>query len=202
MAEHRPRAQTPAGIVSNPWLWYASRACGVVTMVLLTVVVLLGLFTASGSRPHDSSPTVAMGLHRTLGLGIAVFLAAHVTTAVIDSYVPIGAISAVAPFTADYHRRWVGLGTIAFDLLVAVVLTSLLRHRLPARVWRVVHGATYVLAPIAVIHGLMMATTKQPILSAVTLGCAIAMASGAIWRWLSRPADARRRADLSSGEWT
>ncbi|MEU6559605.1 ferric reductase-like transmembrane domain-containing protein [Nocardia nova] len=185
--------------MSSPWLWYASRACGVVTMVLLTTVVLLGLFTASGTRPHDSAPAVAMGLHRVLGLGITVFVAAHAGTAILDTYVPIGWISAIAPFTSDYHREWVGLGTIAFDLLVAVILTSLLRHRISAGMWRVVHWTTYALAPIAVVHGLMMATPQQPILSAVTLGCAIAMVSGAVWRWLSPPA--RRRSGPAAREW-
>ena len=94
-----------------------------------------------------------------------------------------------------------GAGHDRIDLLVVVVLTSVLRHRMPAGLWHAVHWATYILAPIAVVHGLMMASAKQPILSAVTLGCAIAMASGAVWRWLSRPADARRRADFASREW-
>lgn len=187
--------------MSSPWLWYVSRACGVASMLLLTVVVLAGLFTAARRRPHEPASTLAMGLHRTLGLGMTVFLLTHATTAILDTYVPIGWISAVLPFTSEYERPWVALGTIAFDLFVAVIVTSLLRHRLPTRLWRCVHWFTYAMAPIAVTHGLMMASSTEPLLRGVTIGCGLAMAAGAAWRLHASDEHARRRADIGDQEW-
>jgi predicted ferric reductase len=188
--------------VSSPWLWYISRASGVVALVLLTLVVLLGMLTAARRRPHDTAPTIAMGLHRALGLGVTLFLAAHILTALVDTYVPLGWLSSVVPFLAGYHRPWLGLGTLAFDVFLAVIATSLLRHRLSTRAWRLVHWFSYVMAPAAVVHGLMMATADQPVLLGVTIACGLALTLGAAWRWVGHDLAAHRRVHVVSGEWS
>ncbi|MQY25954.1 ferric reductase-like transmembrane domain-containing protein [Nocardia aurantia] len=188
--------------MSTPWLWYISRASGVVTLVLLTLVVLLGLLTAAHPRPRGTIPVLAMGLHRSLALGTTAFLAAHILTAVTDSYVHLGWLSPVVPFTAGYRRLPVGLGALAFDIFLALITTSLLRHRLPDRAWRMVHRLAYALAPIAEIHALLMATTSEPILLSVTVACGIAMTGAAGWRWWHLDADGRRRAAVAAQEWS
>ena len=58
-----------------------------------------------------------MGLHRWLSLGMVVFLVVHIATAIAETYVSIDAISAIVPFTSGYETLWVGLGTLAVDLL-------------------------------------------------------------------------------------
>ncbi len=115
----------------NELLWYVSRATGLVSLALLTAVLVLGVVTSGGARPHGERATVLMGLHRWLSLGMVAFLGVHVATAVAETYVSIDAISAVVPFTSSYQTLWVGLGTLAVDLLVAVTVTSWLRHRIP-----------------------------------------------------------------------
>jgi hypothetical protein len=87
-----------------------------------------------------------MGLHRTLALGTSAFLLTHVATAVGETDVEIDLVSAVLPFTSGYEPLWVGLGTLAVDIVAAVVATSLLRHRLPERLWRGVHVLAFALA--------------------------------------------------------
>ncbi|NKY44713.1 ferric reductase-like transmembrane domain-containing protein [Nocardia cerradoensis] len=188
--------------MTSPWLWYVSRAAGVVTLVLLTLVALLGMFTAARVRPRLAVSAVAMGLHRTLALGTIVFLAAHIVTATVDTYVHLGWLSTVVPFTAGYERQWVALGTLALDILLAVVATSVLRHRLPTRIWRAVHLFAYAMAPLAVGHGLTMASAQDPALVAVTVACGVALAVGAVWRWAFPDADRHRRSDIASQEWT
>ncbi|WP_019925164.1 ferric reductase-like transmembrane domain-containing protein [Nocardia sp. BMG111209] len=188
--------------MSTPWLWYISRASGVVTLVLLTLVVLLGLLTAAHLRPRGTVPVLAVGLHRTLALGTTVFLAAHILTAVTDSYVHLGWLSPVVPFVSGYRRLPVGLGAWAFDIFVALIVTSLLRHRLPDRAWRVVHRLAYALAPIAEVHALLMATTSEPILLSLTVSCGLAMTAAAGWRWWHLDANSRRRAEIASQEWS
>lgn len=104
--------------------WYLSRATGVVSICLLTATVVLGLLTAGrGARPGHRTGVV-MGLHRWLSLGMLAFLAAHVVTAVVDTYVDISWTAAVVPFTSAYEPLLVGLGTIALDIMVAVVVRS------------------------------------------------------------------------------
>jgi hypothetical protein len=106
---------------------------------MLTVVLVLGMLTASRRPPRGIRSAVVMGLHRSLALGASVFLVVHIATAIIESSVSIDAVSANVPFTSGYESAWVGLGTVAVDLVAAVVVTSLLRHRLSERVWRTVH---------------------------------------------------------------
>ncbi|MER6798019.1 ferric reductase-like transmembrane domain-containing protein, partial [Amycolatopsis mediterranei] len=96
-------------------------------------------------------------VHRNLALTSLAFLAAHIASAVLDGYVPLGWLDVVVPFGADYQPLWVGLGAVAIDLVLAIVVTSLVRTRLPARVWRTVHWLAYLCWPVALVHGFGMA---------------------------------------------
>ncbi len=78
----------------------------------------------------------------------------HIATAVMDSFAPIRLIDAVVPFTSAYRPLWLGLGAIAFDLLLAVAITSLVRRRLGYRAWRATHWLAYASWPVALLHGL------------------------------------------------
>lgn len=80
------------------------------------------------------------------------FLAVHVFTSVIDTFVPVGAAAAVVPFASGYSPLWVGLEAIASDLVLAVVGTSLLRDHIPANWGRGVHWLVYASFPFAVAH--------------------------------------------------
>ena len=111
-------------------LWYATRGSGVVTLVLLTAAVCLGILTTVRWRTDRLPRFVVAGLHRNLTLLAVAFLAVHVATAIADGFAPIGLRDAVVPFLSPYRPLWLGLGTLACDLLIAVVLTSLLRARL------------------------------------------------------------------------
>ena len=127
----------------NETLWYLSRATGVASIVLLTAVVVLGALVSGRRRPHGDQATVVMAVHRWISLGMVAFLLTHVATAIVETYVSIDWISAIVPFSSGYETLWVGLGTLAVDVLVAVVVTSWWRHRIPERAWRAVHYAAY-----------------------------------------------------------
>ena len=73
-------------------------------------------------------------------------------TAVLDGYVSIPLASAVIPFTSGYERFWLGLGAVALNLIIAMILTSLVRGRLPRRWWRSVHLLAYLSWPVALAH--------------------------------------------------
>jgi methionine sulfoxide reductase heme-binding subunit len=164
-------------------LWYATRATGVVALVLLTATVVLGVAGWSRLATPRWPRMVTAGLHRSMSLLAVAFVAAHVLTTVLDSYAPIGWVSAVVPFSSPYRTFWLGLGTVAFDLLLAVVITSLLRVRLGYRSWRAVHWAGYAAWPIALWHGLGTGTdSRLPWLLALDAVCVTAVACAAGWR--------------------
>ena len=93
------------------------------------------------------------GLHRNLALLTLVFLALHIVTAVVDPFTHLGWLTAVVPFSSYYRTLWLGLGTIAFELLAAIIVTSLLRGVIGQAAWRIVHWLTYASWPIAIVHG-------------------------------------------------
>jgi sulfoxide reductase heme-binding subunit YedZ len=142
-------------------LWYVSRATGLVSFMLLSVVVVLGVTIARRGKVPGLPRFAGVGLHRNAALFAVVLLVIHITTAIIDPFVTIGWVSAVVPFTSSYEPVWLGLGALAVDLTAALVVTSLLRFRIGLRVWRAVHWLAYALWPLAAIHGIGAAADLQ-----------------------------------------
>jgi methionine sulfoxide reductase heme-binding subunit len=142
------------GVTSSRALWFASRGTGVVCLLLLTASVVLGIITTVRFETPHWPRFVLEGLHRNVSLLILVFICLHVATTVIDGFAPIGYIDAVVPFHSPYRTLWLGLGAVAFDLLLALAITSVMRARLGYRIWRGVHWAAYACWPIALMHGL------------------------------------------------
>ncbi len=159
--------------MDSPILWYLNRATGVVLLVLLTLVVLLGILSTRNPRRRWIPRFVTQGLHRNLALVGAALLAAHVVSAVVDTYVDIRWAQAVLPWGATYKPLWLSLGTIALDLLVVVVVTSLVRVRTGLRVWRMVHLLAYASWAAAVVHGVGIGTDAHASWSVVVTVCCL-----------------------------
>jgi sulfoxide reductase heme-binding subunit YedZ len=183
-------------------LWYLGRGSGVVSLLLLTVVVVLGIAGRSG-RPVGGLPRFAVAaVHRSAALLSVVFLAVHVLTLLFDPYAQLDLLALAVPFTADTQPFWYGLGAVALDLIAALVVTSLLRHRIPPRVWKGLHLAAYLAWPVALAHGLGSGTDAGSAWMLAVTGTCVAVVAGAVaWRLSPRFAEAgataeRRRAPL------
>jgi|SRR5579859_3712529 len=176
------------GITHATALWYASRATGVVTLLLLTAVVLLGILVNRQGRLPGLPGFAVTGLHRNISLLAVAFLVIHVVTAVADPYVTIGLAAAVLPFASAYKAFWLGLGAISLDLIAALILTSLARARMSRPAWRAIHWLAYAAWPLAVVHSLGSSadTRSGPVLGVLT-GCVLATTAALAWR-LSRAA--------------
>lgn len=135
-------------------LWYLARGSGVVSLGLLTVVVALGVATRSGRVVAGQPRFVITAVHRSASLLAVAFLGVHIGTLLFDPYAQLSLINLVVPFTSTYRPLWVGLGTVGLDLIVALVITSLLRRRIGLRVWRFVHWAAYLAWPVGLLHAL------------------------------------------------
>jgi sulfoxide reductase heme-binding subunit YedZ len=176
------------GITHTTALWYASRATGVVTMLLLTAVVLLGILVNRQGRLPGLPGFAVTGLHRNVSLLAVVFLAIHVITAIADPYVTIGLAAAVLPFASAYKPLWLGLGAISLDLIAALILTSLARARMSRRAWRGIHWLAYAAWPLAVVHSLGSSSdARSGLVLGVLAGCVLATLAALAWR-LSRAA--------------
>jgi methionine sulfoxide reductase heme-binding subunit len=133
--------------------WYLTRSTGAVALLLLTAAVVLGVVDVRRWSTPRWPRFVVDALHRNVALLAMVFLCLHILTSVLDSFASISLIDAVVPFAGSYRPFWLGLGAIAFDLLIAVTITSMLRQRMGYASWRAVHWLTYASWPIALLHG-------------------------------------------------
>ena len=140
--------------MSDTLLWYTTRGAGAVSLLLLSAVMVMGILGTTRFEAPGWPRFLNTALHRNLSLTAVVFLALHVVTAVIDPYTNLGWVAAIVPFGSWYRTFWLGLGTIAMELMVAILATSLLRGLFGQRAWRTVHWAAYACWPIAVVHGL------------------------------------------------
>ena len=158
-----------------------SRGTGIVSLLLLTVSVVLGIVTSvRWSTPRW--PRFSIGfVHRNASLLAIALLIVHITTVVIDGFAPIGWKDAVIPFASGYRPVWLGLGTLAFDLVLALTITSLLRTRIGQRTWRVIHWFAYACWPVAVLHGLGTGSDAATVVVLLVNAACIGVVVASVW---------------------
>ena len=199
-------------------LWYVSRALGLVALLLLSLVIALGALhnTSFTHVTGQRLPRFAMvALHRNLALITVVFVVLHVVTVLVTPYLQLRWYDALVPGTARYNQLPAALGVVAFDLMLAVVISSVLRKRFSKRAWLIVHWSSYVCFPVAVAHAVANAsfrggtwwTLVVPLISIAVV------VSGLLYRRAARradvpfaergkvdPAEARKAAAHATGE--
>jgi sulfoxide reductase heme-binding subunit YedZ len=182
-------------LMEGPLLWFLNRGSGFVLLAALTATVVLGILATQGSTGGRVPRFVTQTLHRDVGLVSAVLLVVHVATAVVDSYVDITWWQALSPFGATYEPLWLGLGALSLDLILVVIVTSMLRHRMPHRLWRTLHFSTYAAWVVGVAHGLGIGTdTGTTMATAVYVGCLVCVlvALGLRIHWSLRARQSRK----------
>jgi hypothetical protein len=183
-------------------LWFVSRATGLVALLLLTVSLVLGVVGAGRVTMQRWPRFTLAALHRNIALMTVLFLAVHVSTTIIDPYAGIGWLDAVLPFGSVYHPFWLGLGALALDLFIAVMLTSMVRTHLNPGLWRAVHWTGYGCWPVALVHGLGIGgkDTELSWVLSLNITCALTVLLAVGWRLrIGRHPDteARRSANLA-----
>jgi len=165
-----------ASTTGPSWLWYATRGLGISTLIVLTGTVVIGIMTAVRWSGESTPAFVAADLHRNLSLLAMLLLLAHIVTTVLDPFAHIGVRDVILPFGASYRPVWLGLGVAAFDVMLAIIVTSLLRERIGPRLWRAIHWGAYSSWPLAVIHGLGTGSdARAPWMIAVVASCIAAV---------------------------
>ncbi len=168
---------------SSTILWYTTRATGIVALVLLTLTMAFGILTAGRTKSRSWPAFAQAELHKRVSVLAVVFLAFHVLTAVLDTYVDVGWTSIVVPFTSSYRPQWTGLGTVAVDLMLAVLISSALRQRIGPRTWRGIHWVAYVSWPVAIAHSLGEGTDAAKLWMDVLVAlCILTVAGPLAWR--------------------
>jgi hypothetical protein len=167
-------------------LWYMTRSTGLVAMVLLSATVVVGIVCSIGWASERWPRFASQALHRNLSLFALALILVHVVTTVADGFVPISILDAIIPFRSPYRPLWIGLGACAFDVLLAVAVTSGLRRRIGTRAWRTVHWLAYACWPVALFHGLGSGSdTRLAGAQVVYVVCVVSVLGALVWRLVS-----------------
>jgi predicted ferric reductase len=179
--------------------WYASRATGIVALLLLTAVLVLGILVNRQGRLPGLPRFAVTSLHRNLSLLSMAFIVIHVITAVLDTFVSIPLAAGVIPFASGYERLWLGLGAISFDLMLAMIITSLLRGRINRILWRAIHLLAYLSWPIAFAHSIGASKDlQQGWLLGLSVACAVGVGAAVAWRLASAARQVPRAARVAT----
>ncbi|MGO9320924.1 MAG: ferric reductase-like transmembrane domain-containing protein [Solirubrobacteraceae bacterium] len=181
--------------------WYLTRSTGAVAMLLLTLAIVLGVVDVERWSTPRWPRFVLDSLHRNVSLLAMVFLIVHILTSVLDSFTSISIADAFIPFVGSYRPFWLGLGAVAFDLILAVIVTSLLRARMGFSTWRTIHWLTYASWPIALVHGFGTGSdANSGWLLALSVVCTALVVAAALTRVLvGWPGEIRWRAAALAG---
>jgi hypothetical protein len=163
--------------------WFLTRGTGAVSLVLLTLTAALGVANVRRTQIAGVPRFVFDSVHRSTALLAVTFLLVHIATAILDGFASIRLLDVVIPFRSAYRPVWVGFGAVAFDLIIAITITSLLRRRLGHGAWRATHWLAYASWPVALLHGLGTGSdTKTHWMLLLTVVCVVVMLAAVIVR--------------------
>jgi hypothetical protein len=141
-------------------LFYA----GVFALVGLTGSVLAGLVATDRTVMTPGHRVMAQAVHRAVSFGALAFLVIHIVTEILAQRVHV--IDAFIPFLSPFRTFYIGLGTIASDLILLIAITGILRKRFTghgkAWRWRAIHYSSYAAFAFGVLHGLLGGREAKP----------------------------------------
>jgi sulfoxide reductase heme-binding subunit YedZ len=174
-------------------LWALGRGTGIVALLMFTLSLVLGVVSRSG-RPVAGLGRFGLNeVHRTAAMTGVGLIAVHVGTLLLDPYAQLKLVDLALPFLGSFRTFWLGLGTLAVDLLAVITVVSLLRNVVGPRVFRAVHWLTYALWPVALMHALGTGTDAGSlVMDAVAVICSASVAAAVAWRLLPSYAERGR----------
>jgi len=134
--------------------WLVSRASGVVSLLLVSASVMIGLLMASKVVRKRGAGPVLVRTHEQTALAGLIAIAVHGVALLGDRWLNPGLGGLVVPFTMSYRPAFTGLGIVAGYLAALLGLSFYARRRIGARLWRKLHRATVLVWVLGVIHTL------------------------------------------------
>ena len=137
--------------LDHAW-WLASRASGVVALIMVSLAVGLGLSMA-GRMPNQPKRRKALvAVHEQTALAGLVAIAVHAITLLGDRFLHPAPIDLVVPFAMNHARPFTGLGIAGAWLAALLGLSFYARRRIGAARWRRLHRLTLLVWVLATVH--------------------------------------------------
>jgi predicted ferric reductase len=138
--------------------WYASRILGFLGYWALAASVVYGLLMSTGILDAIAHRAISFSLHQELSaIGIGL-VAMHGAVLALDAFIQQSPIELIVPFSGPYRPLWVGIGQVAFYLMVVVYASFYARKYIGQRGWRILHYTTFLAFVGGTLHGLMAGT--------------------------------------------
>jgi DMSO/TMAO reductase YedYZ heme-binding membrane subunit len=153
------RGQDILAAVQRFMLFYS----GVLALIALTAAVGVGIVAADRIVMVPATRVVAQAVHRAVSLAALAFLVTHIVLEILAQRSHV--IDAFIPFLARGRTFYIGLGTIASDLVIVLIVTGVARGRFATRwpwTWRAIHATAYLAWPLSIVHGLLAGRTAKP----------------------------------------
>ena len=136
--------------------WDLARSSGMAAYLLMWLSVVFGLLITNRlARMWPGGPT-AFDLHQfasLLGLAFVVF---HGLILLGDQYIKYTSAQLLIPFgSVNFQPFWVGIGQLAFYLLIPLTFSFYLRRQIGAGLWRAIHFGTFLAFAMVTVHGLL-----------------------------------------------
>jgi hypothetical protein len=156
---------------------------GVFALVALTAAVGAGLLASDRILMSPEKRILSQGLHRMISLFGISALANHIMLEILAHRVTL--IDGFVPFMAARRTFFMGLGTLASDLFIVVIITGIMRARFttaPRWVWPALHAIAYVAWPLGILHGLLAGRSAKPYVDWSYGGCLALVGLALIFR--------------------
>lgn len=174
-------------------IWMAARATGIVSLVLLTLLIVLGIVLSHPEQSRWKQSKRVFPWHESLWVFVMAFLAVHVATLVLDPYAGVGLAGALFPGLSEYRSVPVALGVMAVYALGLTVVTARYTSLLPSGAWLHLHRLSAVVLALAWGHG-VLAGTDSDALRPLYWGIALVVFGAAAYRyWVVRVRAPRSR---------
>jgi len=144
-------AETSTTLATHGW-WLASRASGLVALVLITISVGLGLMMAGKVMRRPGLSKKLMAIHEHTAVAGIVAIAVHGITLLGDPWLNPGVAGVAIPFTMAFKPLFTGLGIVGGYLAALLGLSFYFRKRIGAKLWRKAHRATVLVYLLGLVH--------------------------------------------------
>jgi predicted ferric reductase len=173
---------------SGPTLWYLTRATAVVAYIALTLSVMLGLLRSIARTSAEHLSWVVDELHAFVATLAGVFVAGHLISIKLDSFIVFSLHDLLVPGQGPYRPIAVNVGIFALYFMALTLMSSWLRRFISYRLWRAIHYLSFVTFALVTIHGWLAGSdANEPWLRALYVGGAVAVTFLVVMRLFSRP---------------
>jgi sulfoxide reductase heme-binding subunit YedZ len=151
------------------WPWYLTRASGLTAAALLILLMFSGIGQVTGLWYRFAEPVTAWAIHKALGYALAVAIAIHGGTLLIDHFLPFSLIQVFVPFASTYSNKvplfglalgvlGVAVGILAMYGIAVIIVSSLVWVESKKRTWKLLHYVSYGVIILVFLHGLLVGT--------------------------------------------